>query len=90
MNLRTARMNREGSLEIMARVVVIGGSGHVGAYLLPALVECGYEVVNVSRGAARPYRLHPAWNTGSRRKAIWGSRPFEAQVVERATGRCQP
>ena len=45
----------------MARVVVIGGSGHVGAYLLPALVERGYEVVNVSRGAARPYRPHSAW-----------------------------
>ncbi|HLY43745.1 MAG TPA: NAD-dependent epimerase/dehydratase family protein [Terracidiphilus sp.] len=45
----------------MARVLVIGGSGHVGAYLLPALVECGYEVVNVSRGTAKPYRLHPAW-----------------------------
>jgi nucleoside-diphosphate-sugar epimerase len=46
----------------MARVVVIGGSGHVGAYLLPALVERGYEVVNVSRGTAKPYRPHPAWN----------------------------
>jgi len=47
----------------MARVVVIGGSGHVGAYLLPALVERGHGVVNVSRGAAKPYRPHPAWKT---------------------------
>jgi hypothetical protein len=38
-------MSRERSLEIMARVVVIGGSGHVGAYLLPALAERGFEVV---------------------------------------------
>jgi nucleoside-diphosphate-sugar epimerase len=45
----------------LARVVIIGGSGHVGSYLVPALVERGHEVVNVSRGAAAPYRPHPAW-----------------------------
>jgi len=37
----------------MSRVVVIGGSGHVGAYLLPALVERGHNVINVSRGQAK-------------------------------------
>ncbi|TNC49189.1 NAD-dependent epimerase/dehydratase family protein [Rubellimicrobium rubrum] len=45
----------------MARVVVIGGSGHVGTYLVPALVERGHEVMNVSRGQAAPYRAHAAW-----------------------------
>jgi nucleoside-diphosphate-sugar epimerase len=45
----------------MARIVVIGGSGHVGTYLLPALVARGHEVVNVSRGSASPYREHAAW-----------------------------
>src|ERR1700760_388127 len=45
----------------MARIVVIGGSGHVGTYLLPALVARGHEVVNVSRGTAAPYRDHAAW-----------------------------
>jgi uncharacterized protein YbjT (DUF2867 family) len=45
----------------MARIVVIGGSGHVGTYLVPALVERGQDVVNVSRGTAAPYRPHPAW-----------------------------
>ena len=45
----------------MARVVVIGGSGHVGTYLVPALVERGHEVVNVSRGERAPYRRHAAW-----------------------------
>ena len=44
----------------MARIVVIGGSGHVGTYLLPALVARGHEVVNVSRGTASPYREHNA------------------------------
>src|SRR5215469_4405114 len=46
----------------MARIVIIGGSGHVGTYLAPALVDRGHEVVNVSRGAAKPYRPHHAWN----------------------------
>ena len=45
----------------MARVVVIGGSGHVGTYLVPALVERGHELVNVSRGRSAPYRAHAAW-----------------------------
>lgn len=45
----------------MARVVVIGGAGHVGTYLVPMLVEAGHEVLNVSRGVARPYRSHAAW-----------------------------
>ena len=46
----------------MARIVIIGGSGHVGTYLAPALVERGHVVVNVSRGAAKPYRPHYAWS----------------------------
>jgi nucleoside-diphosphate-sugar epimerase len=46
----------------MSRIVIIGGSGHIGSYLAPSLVERGYEVVNVSRGAAKPYRPHYAWS----------------------------
>lgn len=45
----------------MARVVVIGGSGHVGTYLVPMLVEAGHEVINVSRGKAAPYQPNAAW-----------------------------
>jgi nucleoside-diphosphate-sugar epimerase len=46
----------------MPRIVIIGGSGHVGSYLLPALVKRGHDVVNVSRGTASPYQAHFAWN----------------------------
>jgi nucleoside-diphosphate-sugar epimerase len=46
----------------MSRIVIIGGSGHVGTYLVPRLVEFGHVVVNVSRGSAKPYRPHHAWN----------------------------
>lgn len=44
------------------QVVVIGGSGHVGTYLVPRLVEAGYTVTTVSRGKRKPYRPHAAWN----------------------------
>ncbi len=45
----------------MARVAIIGGSGHVGTYLVPLLVEAGHRVVNVTRGQRAPYREHAAW-----------------------------
>ncbi len=43
------------------RVVILGGSGHVGTYLVPRLVEMGHEVVNVSRQQRDPYQPHGAW-----------------------------
>jgi nucleoside-diphosphate-sugar epimerase len=45
----------------MSRVIVIGGSGHVGTYLVPRLVEAGHQVVNVSRGQSTAYSSHAAW-----------------------------
>ncbi len=41
--------------------VVIGGTGHVGTYLVPRLVEAGHEVTVVSRGQRDPYTPHGAW-----------------------------
>jgi nucleoside-diphosphate-sugar epimerase len=46
----------------MARIVIIGATGHVGGYLVPRLVGAGHEVVAVSRGLRDPYRTHPAWD----------------------------
>ena len=43
------------------RVVVIGGTGHVGSYLVPGLFERGYEVISISRGNRKPYQNHFAW-----------------------------
>jgi nucleoside-diphosphate-sugar epimerase len=51
----------------MARVVVIGATGHVGGYLVPRLVRAGHDVVAVSRGEASPYRDDPAWQQVERR-----------------------
>ena len=45
----------------MAKVVIIGGAGHVGTYLVPRLVAAGHEVTNITRGLARPYQGHAAW-----------------------------
>ncbi|MFP3545619.1 NAD(P)-dependent oxidoreductase [Rhizobium sp. SIMBA_035] len=47
----------------MARVVVIGATGHVGTYLVPRLVEAGHEVIAVSRGTSEPYLPHAAWKS---------------------------
>jgi nucleoside-diphosphate-sugar epimerase len=44
------------------RVAVIGGSGHIGSYLTPRLVENGHTVLCVSRGERQPYVAHGAWN----------------------------
>ena len=44
------------------RVVIIGGTGHVGTYLVPRLVHSGHEV-SISRGESKPYHSHPAWET---------------------------
>lgn len=43
------------------RVVVIGGKGHIGTYLVPRLVEAGHEVISLSRGQRAPYHSHAAW-----------------------------
>jgi nucleoside-diphosphate-sugar epimerase len=43
------------------RVIVIGGSGHIGSYLTPRLVEAGHKTVCVSRGQRQPYVGHGAW-----------------------------
>lgn len=44
------------------RVIVIGGTGHVGTYLVPRLVESGHEVITITRGQSRPYQPHAAWD----------------------------
>lgn len=45
------------------RVIVIGGTGHIGTYLVPRLVEAGHDVVNITRGQRQPYLPHAAWRS---------------------------
>ena len=44
----------------MAKAVVIGATGHIGSYLVPELVQNGYDVVAMSRGNRTPYTAHRA------------------------------
>jgi len=66
------------------RVVVIGGTGHVGTYLIPRLVAEGHEVVVVTRSQSEPYQPHAAWNRVQRvtidREAAEKSGDFGAQI----------
>jgi nucleoside-diphosphate-sugar epimerase len=43
------------------RVVIIGGMGHIGTYLVPRLLTAGHEVISLSRGRREPYHGSPAW-----------------------------
>lgn len=45
------------------RLVTLGGTGHIGSYLTPKLVEAGHTVFCISRGLKTPYRPHAAWKT---------------------------
>ena len=45
------------------RIVVIGGSGHIGTFLVPRLVRAGHEVISISRGPRPPT---PTLQNGSR------------------------
>jgi nucleoside-diphosphate-sugar epimerase len=44
------------------RIVIIGGTGHIGSYLVPRLVHLGHQVMVVTRGKRQPYRRDAAWN----------------------------
>jgi nucleoside-diphosphate-sugar epimerase len=45
------------------RVVVIGGTGHIGTFLVPRLVSAGHDVIVASRGKREPYLPNSAWNS---------------------------
>lgn len=44
------------------RIVVIGGSGHIGTFLVPRLVRAGHEVISVSRGTRKAYAEAVEWD----------------------------
>lgn len=43
------------------KIVVIGGTGHIGTYLIPRLVKMGHEVICVSRKKRKPYNEPVLW-----------------------------
>lgn len=44
------------------KIAVIGGSGHVGSFLIPRLVRAGHDVIVLTRGRSKPYQEDPAWD----------------------------
>lgn len=44
------------------KVVVIGGTGHIGTYLVPRLVMAGHKVIVVTRQQSKPYQRTPVWD----------------------------
>lgn len=44
------------------KVAVIGAAGHIGTYLIPMLVDNGYETIAITRKLSQPYEDAPAWH----------------------------
>ncbi len=45
------------------KIVVIGGTGHIGSYLIPRLVKKGHEVFCICRQRHEPYHSDESWKT---------------------------
>jgi len=45
------------------KIIIIGGTGHIGTYLVPRLALAGHEIVCVSREERQPYTKHPIWKS---------------------------
>lgn len=44
------------------KVVLIGGTGRIGSYLVPRLVKAEYQVISVSRGLRQPVKKSHVWS----------------------------
>jgi nucleoside-diphosphate-sugar epimerase len=64
------------------KIVVIGGSGHIGTFLVPRLVRAGHEVVNISRGSSAPYADAPEWQQVRQIAADREQDGFDDRVAE--------
>jgi nucleoside-diphosphate-sugar epimerase len=67
------------------KIAIIGGTGHVGTYLVPRLVELGHEVTCVTRGGRAPYLEHAAWSSVRKvsldREALEAKGRFAAEIA---------
>ena len=45
------------------KIIVIGGTGHIGSYLIPGLIKKGHEVICVSRQERVPYHTDESWKS---------------------------
>lgn len=67
------------------RILVIGGGGHIGGFLVPRLVREGHHVVNVSRSGRVHHRASAEWDSveqvAADRQALDAEGTFAATVV---------
>lgn len=49
----------------MKKIIIIGGKGKVGTYLVPMLVTAGFDVTNISRGESKPFVENACWDAVS-------------------------
>lgn len=64
------------------KALVIGAYGHIGTFLVPMLIENGYETVAVSRGFAKPYEDNPLWNKAVELKIDRNSPDFIPKIAD--------
>lgn len=62
------------------KVIVTGAAGHIGTYLIPMLVDAGFEVVTITRHEPKPYEWDPAWNRVTK---VFMDREAEPEFAEK-------
>jgi nucleoside-diphosphate-sugar epimerase len=68
------------------RIVVIGGSGHIGTFLVPRLIRGGHEVITISRGQQAGYVDDPAWQQVRQVTADRSAEDRDGTFPERVAG----
>lgn len=64
------------------KAVVIGAFGHIGTYLVPMLIENGFETIAISRGLNKPYENNPLWDRAVKVKIDRNSPEFIKTIVD--------
>src|SRR3569832_1859191 len=62
-------------------VIVIGGTGHIGTWLCPQLVEGGHSVFCVSRVYRQPYQPNPLWDRVERANIDRNAEDFAERIA---------
>lgn len=68
------------------KILVIGGSGHIGTFLVPRLVRAGHEVVSITRSGGTGFLDAPEWEQVAHviadREQLDADGTFAATVLE--------
>lgn len=65
------------------KIVVLGGSGHIGSYLVPKLIRDGHTVVSVTRSDHQPYTANdPAWQYVEKKLLDRSQPDFNGEVAK--------